>query len=294
MKHYCTLFDRNYLAKGLALHESLVRHHAEPFSLSILAMDMETFWLLSEMRLPHVEVIPLQSFERALRLQAVRESRTWAEFCWTLASSLVDYLLPWTPGGMTYLDSDLYFYSDPQAIFDELGEKSIAIIPHRFPRAKEAKAKEVGIYNVSWVTFRDTPAGMHCAQQWAAQCREWCFNKNEAIRFGDQKYLDTWEADYPGEVCAVENIGAGLAAWNIAQYRITDGPKANDAPVVFYHFHEYKDERHLTNYPLRPQDRRLIYQPYIESIRDVESRIASIQGMLNQRRETFASEPGRA
>ena len=46
-------------------------------------------------------------------------------------------------------------------------------------------------------------------------------------------------------------------------------------PIAFYHFHEFKDAFTLTNYPLRPIDRKLIYEPYIEAIHAAKDRIKS-------------------
>jgi hypothetical protein len=33
---------------------------------------------------------------------------------------------------VTYIDADIAFFSDPQPVFDEMGEDSVMIVPHRF------------------------------------------------------------------------------------------------------------------------------------------------------------------
>ena len=35
---------------------------------------------------------------------------------------------------LAYLDSDLFFFDDPKIVFEEIGGRSIAIVPHRFSR----------------------------------------------------------------------------------------------------------------------------------------------------------------
>jgi hypothetical protein len=252
------------MAKGLALHESLLGHSSEDFKLHILTMDDATQFLLDDMALPNVELIPLMTFERELNLKPVRESRTHQEWCWTCASSLLDYILK-SVGDCTYVDADIYWFADPQPIFDEIGGRSIGITPHRFPSHRKDQERN-GIYNVGLVHAKNTEAGRSCISRWAEQCRDWCFNRvEEHHACGDQLYLDTWMTDYPGEVCAIENIGVNTAPWNLSQYAVTRGPKVNNVPIVCYHFHEFVDRHHLTNYLLREEDRKHIYEPYVEA-----------------------------
>ena len=54
MRRYCTLFDSKYASRGLALHESLMRHCSEPWTLDVLAIDEETFWLMYGLNLDNV------------------------------------------------------------------------------------------------------------------------------------------------------------------------------------------------------------------------------------------------
>jgi hypothetical protein len=277
---YCSLWDRNYCAKGLALYESLAKHSSEPFTLHVLAMCTQTEKILNELALPNLHVMSLAAFELALNLKPIREGRSWAEYCWTVASSLMEYLMPWVgPEGITYLDSDLMFFSDPKAIFNELGERSLAIIPHRFPEPKRHMERN-GVFNVGWVTGRNTEAGRRCITRWAAQCREWCFNRNEGGKFGDQSYLDSWPTDLPGEVAIIENVGAGLAPWNIANYRLSasgDITMVDDRALVFYHFHEFVDEKFLTGYELRSEDLALIYCPYVTAWTEAKRTIQEVE-----------------
>ena len=295
MRHFCTLFDKNYASRGLALHESLKLHTSEPFTLHVLCMDRDTFWLLDELKLDNVELMQRDSFERNMPMQRAIESRTWVEYLWTCASSACEYLMQFEGiDEITYLDADLFFFSDPRTVFDEIGQRSIAIVPHRFP--PHLKRLEVnGIYNVGWVTFREN--GMHCLRKWAAQCREWCFHRNEAGKFGDQKYLDHFERDYGKAVAVIENIGVGLAPWNISQYKVESlnwRPMVNGQDVVFYHFHEYKDAARPTNYPLRAEDKRCIYAPYIEALSRADIRLKHAQQRLNAAREAMAAQAVRA
>ena len=58
MRHYCTLFDKNYLVLGMALHESLQQLHLD-YTLHILAMDDECAHALEVLALPNVRIVTL-------------------------------------------------------------------------------------------------------------------------------------------------------------------------------------------------------------------------------------------
>ena len=295
-REYCTLSDRAYLAKLLAMHESLMQHSSEPFALNVLAMDRETFVILSDMELPNVIVLPLAAFENALQMDHVKKSRSRTEYFWTCASSLMQYLMAWKGVSLTYLDADLMFFSDPKVVFDEIGERSIAITPHRFPAHRKHMERN-GIYNVAWVTAKNSKTGHLCISRWAAQCREWCFHKNEAGKFGDQLYLDTWPTDYPGEVCVIQNPGVNLAPWNVDGYVISadsSGPLVDGVPVVFYHFHEFEHREKLTNYKLRIAEKKHIYEPYVDAWERASLRIYAQEKVMAARQSEIETQGQRA
>src|SRR3977135_3134158 len=134
MVHYCTYFDRNYLVRGLILYRSLKRH-GQPFTLWVLCMDTETYTALDRLKEPMIRPIRLSDFERGDdALLAAKANRSTIEYYFTCTPSLPLYVLGIEPRieMITYLDADLKFFANPQAIFDELGSNSIGIIPHHF------------------------------------------------------------------------------------------------------------------------------------------------------------------
>ena len=80
MHCYCTLFDRNYLSRGLALFRSLQRH--EPSAkVVVLCLDAATRDALATLALASAELIPLEELERCdPALKGVRDARLPAEY----------------------------------------------------------------------------------------------------------------------------------------------------------------------------------------------------------------------
>lgn len=237
-RHYCTLFDRNYLFKGLALHRSL-EAVAGDYVLHVLCMDDVVYDLLERMKLPKLRTIRHADFADA-ELLAVKPQRSTAEYCWTCTASLPLYVFAHQPDVdlVTYLDADLFFFSSPEPLFAELGRASILILEHCFaPRF--ARFAESGKYNVEWLSFRRDENALRCLRWWRERCIEWCYDRLEDGRYGDQKYLDDWPQRFAG-VQVLRNIGAGVAPWNFSNYRIeARGVEVlvDGVPLVFYHFH---------------------------------------------------------
>jgi len=275
--HFCTYFDRNYLYKGLALYRSLESHCAS-FRLWVLCLDEVTRNILRSLQLPNVVLVGLDEFEAANpRLLEVKPSRTTVEYYWTLTPSWCLYLLERDKDIeiITYLDADLFFFSDIAPIFEELGDKSIAIIEHRFAPAYAHNLETAGIYNVSLVTFRREEEGLDCLRRWRDQCIDWCFFRHEAGKLGDQMYLNDWPSKYSG-VQVLQHVGAGVAPWNIGRYTLTrrNGQLFLDTqPLIFYHFHQFSPitsfmfELAGRGYRFARYQVAWVYRPYMAAIR---------------------------
>jgi hypothetical protein len=240
--HFCTYFDRNYLTRGLALYESLARHCRKTFVLWILCFDDETYDVLSRLNLPGVRLISQREFEADDEaLAQVKADRSRVEYYWTCTPSLPLYILRHNPEVevITYLDADLYFFSDLQPIYEEFGQGSILIIEHRYAPEHAHLAEMSGVYNVGWMSFRRDENGLACLHWWRDRCLEWCFMLYEDSKFGDQLYLDDWPQRF-ASVVVLQYKGANLAPWNLSQYGlkyVRDLVRVDGEPLIFFHFH---------------------------------------------------------
>lgn len=237
-REYCTLFDASFLPRALALYRSLERCE-EDFVLRAVCMDRGSRDLLTHLALPRLRIIDIAEVEAwDSELEAVRPTRSRREYCWTATAAVCRFILTQAPEVelLTYLDADLSFSSSPTPLFRELGGGSILIVPHRSP---SEGTQITGIYNVGWVTFRNDEIGNAALAWWRERCLEWCYDRIEPERFGDQKYLDDWPERFPGvKICT--NPGAGLAPWNEERHRLTTDGKGrvcvDGTPLIFHHY----------------------------------------------------------
>lgn len=278
MRYYCTYFDHRYAAQGLALYHSL-RQHSSDFRLWVLCLDDVVGHALSQLALPGLTPIALSDLERAdPALLIAKANRSVVEYYFTLTAAFMLYLLQSFGEGdlVTYLDADLFFFADPEPLFQELGANSIAIIAHSFPPHLR-HLESHGIYNVGWLTFRRDGAGLTCLRWWRERCLEWCYDRVEDGRFADQKYLDDWPTRFAG-VRVLRHPGANVGPWNLANITFdqqAEGIRVNHQPLVFFHFHGLKPiastlyDTHLRNFKLRLTSfqRRYLYQPYLRAWR---------------------------
>ena len=215
----CTLFDSNYLDKGIVLYNSLA-NVSKDFCLYVLAMNDKCFDVLSDLNLEFLKPIRLEDFENEALL-AAKENRSRGEYCWTCSSSLIKYLLnTYNLDCCTYIDADMYFYQDPQILIDEMiySGASAQVVEHRFPKG-DSRAWRVGTYCVQFNTFKNDNIGLQILDEWVEKCLESCSQIPDGIHWGDQKYLDPIVSKYRKNICVLENLGGGVAPWNISQYK---------------------------------------------------------------------------
>lgn len=247
---FCTLFDSNYLDKGLALYWSM-RKHMDIFKLYIFAFDSRSYGILRDMRLRNVVVLSLEDIMTA-DLRRLQKERTPAEFCWTCTPVIVEYvLLKHRENVCTYIDADIFFFADPEPAVRRIVNSgcSVGLVEHRFEKDYEYGQFmfEFGKYCIQFNTFLNTREGLQVLNDWKRDCLEWCYARNEDEKYGDQKYPDKWGQRYS---CVYENPdpGLGVAPWNLHLYsciREKDGEKWVDyegvwSRLVFYHFQGMK------------------------------------------------------
>jgi len=274
--NYCTLFNSHYLSRGLALYQSLL-NHTEKFHLYIFAFDDIAYDILTRMQLAYVTVISLKEFETPALL-AVKPHRTVAEYCWTSTSSTVLHCLEkYHLKEICYLDADLFFWGDPLTLISEAKDSSMMITEHRYSKEYD-HALISGKYCVQFMYFKNDINAMQALHWWRAACLEWCFNRVEEGKFGDQKYLDEWPQRFEG-VKVLAHLGGGVAPWNVQQYDINADNQNSILlkerrtgicfPLIFYHFHGLKFINQTIDcggYKLRSAIYHSLYVPYIQTL----------------------------
>jgi hypothetical protein len=232
-EHFVTLFDSHFLAAGLCLYRSL-KAHAGAFRLWIVCMDEKVEAQLRELALPEVRLLPLAEVQTP-ELKRVRPDRTIAEYCWTLTPFTPSFVMEREPGvrRVTYLDADLYFFADPRRLLGELDASGaqVLITPHAYAPEYDQTSYS-GIYCVQFVAFANSAPAREVLRWWQERCIEWCYQRSEDGKFGDQKYLDDWPQRFAGTVHVLQRTELALGPWNASRFLRDD-----TSVPVFFHFH---------------------------------------------------------
>lgn len=287
MRHYCTLFDRNYIDRGLSLHRSLERHAGE-FKLYVLCLDQATEAVLADMRLEHVERIgieALQSWDGGLA--GARANRGLVEFYFTCKPVLLSYVLSREPSAtrVEYLDSDLFFFASPSLVEATYAGSPVALSPHRFDTVN-AWRRRYGECNAGWVSVAASAEGRKFVAWWRERCLESASLVPGGEVFGDQKYLDRVPGLFPG-TAMVAAPGVNAGPWNIGGVPVEIGGgsvRIGGEPLVFFHFHGTRrmlfnlHESGLHDYQvaLTPAIRDGLYRPYVSELVASRRRLAAL------------------
>lgn len=287
MRLYCALFDRNYITRGLALHRSLERH-CPGFTLVILCLDRATLDALAVLALPHVKLVSIELLEsHDPELRQARPYRTLVEYYFTCKPVLMQLALEMFPAEnrVTYLDSDLYYFSNPELLEEYYSDSAVALTPHRFPRHLVDR-RQYGKFNAGWVSASAEAEGQRFIEWWRRRCIEWCRLEVRSERFGDQKYLDQVPKLFP-DTRILDHPGANLAPWNLDGIQLTvsaDTVRVNGEPLVFFHFHGVRRvlyriyDSGLYGYRanLSSPARRHIYRPYLFDVENAAARLTRL------------------
>ncbi len=270
--HFCTIIDKTYIFKLLALYNSL-KEQTRSFHLWICCVDEITFNLLSKMQLDNITLTQLKEIEDE-RVIAVKPNRKLYEYCWTLKAVYICYLFKYHHeiDAIIYIDGDLFFFFNPKEIYKRWGTASIFICSQR---AAKHTVKRTGMYQAGLIGFKRHKNTFLCLEWWRDKCLEWCFDQFEDARWADQKYLDQWPQLFES-IKVIDNFGINAAFWNIRLQKVHGKNNKiyveHDRLVVF-HFSGLEiftsSEFELCKHrKLNKNHINLIYLPYIKAIRN--------------------------
>ncbi len=264
-EYYVTLFNKLYLPQGLSLFKSLEKV-SNNFVLYIVCVDHETFEIIRNLNLSKVKLIPLSDYED-FSLKELKKTRTIAEYCWTLTPLVIEWVFKVNVNikRLTYLDADIFFLNSPRPIFEEFekSEKGVLITKHAYS-PKNDYSHITGKFVVQFIIF-ERNKGFQILQSWKNECINWCFDRYEEGKYGDQKYLESWPSKYPDSVHILNKESYAMGPWNIERFPYSD--------CIFYHFHGLKilsnKELFLGNYKIPIKPYRYIYLNYAKEIKKI-------------------------
>jgi len=260
----------------------------------VLCLDEQTIDILTRLQLEHVRLVDVRELEAAdPELAATKFGRLPVEYYWTCGPAFLLYVLNQDrdAAALYYLDADTYCFSDPTPLEEELDGHSILLAPHGGAARVSDDTRRVGNFNVGLIGFRRTSDAVGCLERWRAQCIEWCFDRFEDGKFGDQAYLDEWP-DRVRDTAFLRHEGAGVAPWNAIDKKLSlEGARVmvGTRPLMFYHFgrvrrlnywlyelHDWRFHRYKIDTVLRKH----VYLPYVRQLQDVERNIRRVGGRL--------------
>ena len=262
IEHYVTLFDSVFLPQGLALHHSLLEHGGDCI-LWVLCLDVDCLKILESFELPQMRLLDLSQLETP-ELLAVKPDRSRAEYCWTLTPWSIQWVLETdsTVQRVTYLDADVFFLKSPDAIFSEFDASGCGVLITEHGYAPEYdQTPTSGRYCVQFLPVV-RGLGEPVLHWWRDRCLEWCFARCEEGLFGDQKYVERFEENFPGLVLPIGPDCRFQAPWNCSIFKFSD--------AVLFHFHSLRSLssrliRVSSGTYLLPQPTILyVYKPYCE------------------------------
>lgn len=279
---FCTLFDSYYLDKGLALCHSLERCCGD-YKLYIFCFDDKAFEVLNDLKPKHVVIVHHSKIEDE-ELLKLKQERSKAEYCWTCTPVIIEYVLRhFGEPDCTYIDSDLFFFRDPEILSDEIRRSgaNIVITEHRFKDSRSGRRllRRSGKYCVEFNYFDQSENAWEALKWWKEKCFEWCFHLYEPERMGDQKYLEKFPKLFQG-VHELAHPGGGVAPWNLGQYELervekglpvlVDKKTGEEFPLIFYHFQNirYLSEKtvNISSGTFSKKTKDAIYIPYLREI----------------------------
>jgi hypothetical protein len=245
--------------------------------------------MLISLDLPELVPVRLEDLEGVdPQLAATKLTRSTVEYYFTCTPAWLLYVTEHEGAAewVTYLDGDLYFFSSPGALYEELVDATVAIVPHRF--APNLQKRHVfGAYNVGWVGVRNDQDGVAVIKWWRERCIEWCYDRVDGDRYADQGYLGSFSR-LSARVKVVQHVGANLAPWNIANHHIgfDKGRVMIDRihPLIFFHFQGVRtgwrwfifNSHRIFGAPFSRRIRDHIYRPYVDEMLGVEKGIGPL------------------
>lgn len=226
--NFVACFDINYNVQALALIESIEKN-VKDYQFFIFCMDESSFKTIDNLKNKKIKVFLFEDFEDSL-LKKLKKQRKANEYFWTITPRLPLIIFDNFDqiDQVTYIDTDIFFLKSPDEIYKDFQEtkKDILLTKHNYS-PKYDKSEISGKFCVQFLIINRE--GYDIIKNWELLCNEWCYDRIEKNRYGDQKYLDDWPEKYKDRIYIVKNRNLFQGPWN------ADSTNADEA--IVFHFH---------------------------------------------------------
>ncbi|MDF2856111.1 MAG: putative glycosyltransferase [Neobacillus sp.] len=288
---FCTILSKTRLYQGLALLASLKKVMGDDFYIFIHCIDEESYKLFKKFSWKNSKLIHEKKL--AKRIVLLKNERKVHEYCWTLKPVICDYVLNKFPSikRITYLDSDLYFWSDPTPIFKNQPDCSVLLsLEEKYsPTANQSiqrRSRITGKYNSGFISFKNDVTGMQALKWWKEKCLEACRIAPKEGIFGDQKYLDELPTLFTS-CCDITTPGVNVGPWNVLKYQFSTVDHSiliDEDMLIFYHFSGLRvaarNDIQSVN-KMNKKRRSFIYQLYSDAVEESVELVENIDPTFN-------------
>lgn len=253
---FCMVVSRTRLIQAIACFLSLYKT-MDKFKIYILCVDEKCYEFFKEINLDKIVIVTISELNREDLLE-IKNSRKLNQYCWTLKPGFIKYIFTLDDSieRVTYIDSDLFFYQNPNVIFENQPSSSVLLssgeifLPMYSKEFNHTMQDLTGNFNSGFISFKKDINGLECVNWWDKMCVDSCTSNPEDNKFGDQKYLD----DMPylfNNVYEITTPGINIGHWNYSKYNFTvldDNIMVNNNKLIFYHFSGF---RIISKYDIR-------------------------------------------
>jgi hypothetical protein len=266
---FCTISTSSHLYKTFALADSLLSYG---YKLHVLLVDDE--YSVAPRAPENLKIFDLKAITDKTGLALINRYRNAGDkLRWALKPIWLLYSLQ-SVEKVIYVDNDIYFYSNPSFLFDELNQHTVLLTPHFYPTDPKKNQNwleanlRVGLFNAGFFAVNRNATEILA---WWAECCMYKLTKSTSRGlFDDQKYLDILPVKFDG-VKILKHKGCNLAGWNATEYSLVNQPTGLTieglTPIIFIHFADLS----MRLFSHQTSNLFTYYQSYINALRKYKS-----------------------
>ncbi|MCC7006912.1 MAG: hypothetical protein IT497_09760 [Ottowia sp.] len=193
-----------------------------------------------------IEVRHVEHYLEPAVIQRIVSRYTPAEVCFALKPYIIKLLLKEGLSSVHYIDSDIRFFSNADALEASLTEYDALLTPHYlqpFPndhlKPSVLTLLRSGVFNAGYIGVNNTPTALYFLDWWAESVIRSGKNEPRNGTCGDQRWLDLVPVLFPK--CAIfRHPGANVAYWNLHERPLLLNKEniyeTGEYPLLFFHF----------------------------------------------------------